>query len=191
MKKVLSLILVMVLLVSGMFVLTGCDNNSEIKNGKELTYEYNMFNAMVTVPQDSNYEFTKEKPENKIYFDGVFYLVGDKINIAFKNDSFYGYKDNSSTTFKEFVKYLQSEDYTGTRKPTETIKIGGKDAVRFEYKSGGKLYGYEYFIEADDIVEKGMIKIIVTTSDFSSENVDTTFTDTEVQAIINSLKFSK
>ena len=96
MKKVISLILVMILMISGLFVLTGCDNggetsgegNSKTEAKKDLatiSYEHGKGTISLSVPKKEDgtpkYEFTKEKPEN-MTLNGTFYLSTDTANFA-------------------------------------------------------------------------------------------------------------
>ena len=58
------------------------ETNNDGKNG-EISYSYKSsaisFNFSVTVPKDSNYKFTEEKPICKVPIMGNFYLTGGKI----------------------------------------------------------------------------------------------------------------
>ena len=82
MKKVLSIALVIMLLVSGLFILTGCGNEEKKIEGKTITYDYSGTSVSVVVPEESTYEWTKEKPTNSIGFSGTFYLVGEGESIV-------------------------------------------------------------------------------------------------------------
>ena len=201
-KRILSILLIGILVIG----LTGCgskkesDNgsNSAIKNGKEITYAANLngnkLNIKVTIPEGSNYEFTETKPVTNGNVTGSVYLNGDKLLMAFDNDSYSRYGADVAS-FKEFADYLASDEYKGKFKPIENLTIGGKDAVKFEYKWGngsGELHGYRYFIDASDVIgEKKFIQVGVFTPDLGTENVESTFSDSEVNAMIQSIKFTK
>ena len=198
MKKTLNIALVLILLLSGLFILTGCGNNStdssNDKNKKELHYDYTGTDVSVKVPEESKYQFTKEKPKNSIYFSGSFYLVGEgeKIAVSFSSDKLFG---DGVKTFNDFVTYLKSDKYTGTYEIKEEVKIGGRDAFRMDFRYGStasdNLYGYTYIVSADGVDDGSFYIINVVKSDFTLGNIAETMTDSGVSSVIESIKFSK
>lgn len=200
MKKVLSLALIMILMISGLFVLTGCEKKDGENGGSEpakatrkLTYDYTGTEVSLEVPEESSYtEFTTEEPENSIYFSGTFYLVGEPVNIAFGSDRLFG---TDVTTFDEFAEYLQSDTYTGTYKIKEETKIGDRKALRMDYRYGStssdNLYGYSYLVDGGETDPGLYYTIDVVKSDFTLGDIAETMESEEVTDILNSITFSK
>ena len=82
------------------------------------------------------------------------------------------------------------EGSSSTLKDAEEVKIGGREALKNEYRYGsgnGDLYGYRYIINIDDIYPRGYMSISFVTADGTTESAETTFADAEVQAMINSI----
>ena len=101
MKK-FSKVLVVMLLVAGIFTLSGCGKDKEKKNnGVEITYEHGKGILTVTVPKDEDgnpkYEFTTEKPSG-ISTSKTFYLVTDNSMIGFATS---GMSYNTSSKYKD------------------------------------------------------------------------------------------
>ena len=201
MKKIISTILVTIMLLSGLVILTGCGNNGEnkgenktAKNTHEIVYDYTGTKVKAMVPNEASpaYEFTKEKPENKIYFSGSFYLVGEKIAMAFSSDKLFG---DGVDNFDKFVDYLKSDKYTGTYKIKEEVTIGGRKALRLDFRNGStssdNLYGYQYLVSGDGVDDGRFYIISVTKADFTLGNIAETMGSDDVSAIINSIKFEK
>lgn len=193
MKKVLSLVLVTILLLSGLFVLTGC---GEKNTGVETSTTLGDIKITAKVPGNEEgqptYTFTTEKPENTIYFTGSTYLTGEKVNIAFDYNNVLG---SGSKTYSDMLNFVKADSYTGTIKVREEVKIGGRDAIRdyFNYGPSGEdgRYGYRYLINVDDIMPGKYLDVRVVKGDFSNGDIDGYMSDAEVKAIIESLTFSK
>ena len=162
--------------------------------GQEITYAADIygkqFNITIVVPEGSNYEFTDTKPFDNTNIDGGLYLKSDKVVAAINTDSYSRYGDSTSTTFADFSTYMKS----GSRPIVGDTVIGGKEALQLEYKWGegsGDRHGYRYFIDASDVLGEGkMVEISFFPADLSVENVESTFSDTEVQDVISSITFS-
>lgn len=191
MKKVLTLVLVTILLLSGLFVLTGCG-----QKGVETSTTLGDIKITAKVPGNEEgqptYTFTTEKPENTIYFTGSTYLTGEKVNIAFDYNNVLG---SGSKTYSDMLNFVKADSYTGTIKVREEVKIGGRDAIRdyFNYGPSGEdgRYGYKYLINIDDIMPGKYLSVTVVKGDFSNGDIDGYMSDAEVKTIIESLTFSK
>mgnify|MGYP006391660881 CR=1 FL=1 len=193
MKKVLSLVLVTILLLSGLFVLTGC---GEKNTGVETSTTLGDIKITAKVPGNEEgqptYTFTTEKPENTIYFTGSTYLTGEKVNIAFESKKVLG---TDSKTYSDMLNFIKSDSYTGTVKIKEELKIGDRDAIKTNFYYGANndsgLYGYRYYINIDDVTAGQYMEVVVVKGDFSNGEIDAYMSDEAVSAIVNSLKFSK
>lgn len=160
----------------------------------EVTYAADMygkqFNISIEVPDGANYEFTVDKPVDESNIDGGAYLKSDKIVAAFATESYDRYGDSTSTNFSQFVEYMKG----GNRPIVGETEIGGKSALQLEHRWGsgsGDLHGYKYFIDASDVLGEGQfVNVTVITADSGTDNVESTFSDSEVQDVINSFKFS-
>ena len=216
MKKTLLVVGLILVLVSSVFVLTGCDKGGSGENGKkggratqEITYEApSIYKVKVSVPCEKSdsgeevpvYLFTEELPEDvsDLFYGGGTYLVGDKVVVSFDTSSYtyhtgVAYKEahgDVDPSFESFKEYINSDEYTGTIENPEEVKIGGREALKYECRQGagnGDLYGYYYAVNIDDIYPYGYMTITVVTADGNSESTETVFADSEVQAIIDSM----
>lgn len=193
MKKVISLILIVLLLVSGLFILTGC---GEKDNGVETSTTLGEIKISAKVPGNEEgqptYTFTTEKPENTIYFTGSTYLTGEKVNISFESKKVLG---TDSKTYSDMLNFIKSDSYTGTVKIKEELKIGDRDAIKTNFYYGANndsgLYGYRYYINIDDVKAGQYMEVVVVKGDFSNGEIDAYMSDEVVSSIVNSLKFSK
>ena len=174
MKKILSLALVIVLLASGLFVLTGCGNGNENDaidgemesnenqpkvEGVEISRELRDGIVTLTVPKNEDgtpkYEFTTEEPEG-ISKEGSFYLVTDTATFSFGTSSFvyntgveykdkYGEKEGSFAGYLEFI-----EDTSLSSRPKleneglEKLDLNGRNAIRY-YSRSGSSNNYTYY----------------------------------------------
>ena len=100
-KKILSLILIMVLLIGGLFALTGCENG-KTNNTIEISRTLNKGKITLSVPKKDDgtpkYEFTEEKPENSKVNRGTFYLVTDNTILGFSTS---GLSYNTSQKYED------------------------------------------------------------------------------------------
>lgn len=190
MKKIISLMLVMILMVSGLFILTGCDNggdtsgeeNSKAEAKKDLatiSYELGKGTITLSVPKKEDgtpkYEFTKEKPEN-MTLSGTIYLTTDTVNFAIGTSGLVyntgkEYKEKYGETKATFDGYLEFvNDETMSSRPKlagwEQLDINGRKAVRYYSRSGGSgeytYYGYSYRVGVDDIYPGSGLDMAVT-----------------------------
>ena len=208
MEKIISIALVIVLLASSLFILTGCGNNGEEQKtdvkveekveekaeGKTITYDYSGTNVSVMVPEESTYEWTEDKPENSIYFKGTFYLVGEEepVVMSITSDKYFG---DNVTNFDEWVAYLKTDSYTGTITKFEEVTLNGRKALKTEIKYGSTsdpdtLYGYRYYIDGGETDPGLFYEVSIVKSDFSTGNVTETMSSESISNIINSLTFT-
>lgn len=128
MKKVLSLVLIMILMVSGLFILTGCENNEDNGNNENESKGYNKEVETYTIERDDKsgtftfelakdlgYEVQKSSPTNGL----TFVNSTDKSKISIK--TYYDYIRSSNIT-KE-AKDFYSDKY----QDYEKINIAGHD----------------------------------------------------------------
>ena len=219
MKRTLTVLLVAVLLIAGLFVLTACGNgetngegggNSKIKT-VEISHKTSMYEIKTSVPVKTGddgqevpaYEFVEDVPEavKDFFYGGGTFLVGDKVVAGVETESYtyqtgrdykekYGEVTPSFESFKEFV---YSEGSSSTLKQSELVKIGDREAMKAEVRVGsgsGDLYGYRYVINIDDVYPRGYMEITFLRPDGEKEGVEETFADAEVQTIINSIVIS-
>ena len=214
MKKVISILLVVALMLTCLFVLTGCDKGGA-EGGKEadkpktatISEELGKGIISVEVPQNEDgtakYEFTKEKPEG-FKRSGTFYLVTDKAIFAFATS---GLVYNTNTQYKEkygetkatFDGYLAYMDDTSLSSRPQLAgcerfdDLNGRKAIRYYARSGGSgeytYYGYNYRVGVDDIYPGSGLDLIVyyKLDEFPSEVQEF---DEETLAIIDSLKIT-
>lgn len=168
------------------------ETNNDGKNG-EISYSYKSsaisFNFSVTVPKDSNYKFTEEKPICKVPIMGNFYLTGGKIIGVV---SFKGYFNSPLEVldYNGMVNKIKTDENFDALKPQE-VKIAGRDALMTEVLEEGKLYGYLYNVNIDDIDPSKYLLLKLVIADGDSSNTENIFSDEEVQNIINSIVISK
>ena len=172
MKKTLSIVLILILLMAGLFILTGCENEKgeETKkiDGVEISYVNGKGTFKLTVPKKADgtakYEFTKEKPEGTSK-SGTFYLVTDTSILTFSTA---GMSYNTGTTYKAkygekkatfdgYLEFINSEDFNkkSNLPGCEELELNGRKAIRYYNREGGsgdyKYWGYFYLIGVDDI----------------------------------------
>lgn len=216
MKKKVAIVIVMVIAIVlitiiGLFVLSrnkddngkndieSVDSNQSVnetnnygKNG-EISYSYKSsaisFNFSVTVPKDSNYKFTEEKPICKVPIMGNLYLTGGKIIGVV---SFKGYFNSPLEVldYNGMVNKIKTDENFDALKPQE-VKIAGRDALMTEVLEEGKLYGYLYNVNIDDIDPSKYLLLKLVIADGDPSNTENIFSDEEVQNIINSIVISK
>jgi len=215
MKKVLTIVLIIILLVASVFVLTGCNKGvgkAAGRNTTEISYSApSIYSIKLNVPVNKNdageeepvYEFTEELPEaveDLLYKSGT-YLVGDKVVATIETTSYtyqtgVAYKEEHgdvTPSFESFKEFIFADDSTSTLQKSEETKIGDREALKDEYRIGsgsGDLYGYRYIINIDDIYPRGYMTITFVTADGSSESAEATFADAEVQAMIDSISIN-
>ena len=190
----------MVLLIGGLFALTGCENG-KTNNTIEISRTLNKGKITLSVPKKDDgtpkYEFTEEKPENSKVNRGTFYLVTDNAVFSFKssglvyNTSVY-YKQkygDQKATFDGYLDWVDDKDSKINLSGMEKLEINGRKAIRYYDREGSsgnyKYYGYFYRVGADDVFLGSDFEMTVT---YKSEESEAREFDEETLSIINSLK---
>ena len=208
MKKIISFILVAILLATGLFVLTGCnDNKGENKapaNSVEISYVNGKGKFTLYVPKKEDgtpkYEFTTEKPA-EISNSASFYLVTDTAVFGFSTSGLaYNtgkeYKEKYGETKATFDGYLAFLDDTSLQSRAklsgeERFDLNGRKALRYYNRVGGsgnyEYYGYFYLIGVDDVYPGSRAQMTVNYKTTERPKESKEF-DQETLDIINSLK---
>lgn len=205
MKKILSLILVVAILIVSMFALAGCgskDGNTNKVNTIEISTEFFKGTLKMSVPKKDDgspkYEFTKERPADlKKYANGTIYLETEKaiITIASKGFSYQTGKEYKEKygevkgSFQGYLDFMNDPSSTIPKNGTEVVEINGKKAVKRESKQGSsndyKYFGYYYMIEADDVMPGSYVELGVFYKG-EAEHKSADPIDEETQAIVDS-----
>ena len=210
MKKLFSLALVMML---GLCVVTGCNNEKKEESKKEtvkkdetveISYAHGKGTIKVSVPKDKDgnpkYEFTTEKPEG-LTVSKTFYLVTDKTIIGFATggmsyNTSQAYKDKygeEKASFDGYLEFIEDKElFNKSYLPgLEQFKINGRKALRYYNRVGGsgdyKYYGYFYFVGVDDIYPGSKLEVVVNYKDEEKPTEAKEF-DEETLDIIKSIK---
>jgi len=208
MKKVLSLLLVLVLVGAGLFVLTGCDKDGGKKadNTVQISKVLGKGTVTLSVPKNDDgtakYEFTTTKPEG-LSVSGTFYLVTDTAMFAFSTSGLAyntskDYKAKYGETEATFDGYLAfMDDTTISSRPKlagiERFELNGRKALRYYNRTGSsndyKYYGYFYMVAVDEIYPGSKFNMTV---NYKTEEKPTEVKefDEETLAIISSLKIT-
>ena len=205
MKKLISLSLVIMLAVAGLFILTGCEKTEggeEAKaKGVEIAQVQGKGTISIVVPEKEDgtakYEFTTDKPEG-VKGSGTFYLDTDTAVLSFGT---YGlvyntavkYKEKygeQSATFDGYIAWANDKDSGINMAGWEELEINGRKAVRYYSRTGGSgdyvYHGYIYVVGVDDIYTGSDLQIGVYYK--GDEVKESKEFDQEVLDIINSLK---
>lgn len=203
MKKVLSILLVITLLASGLFILTGCENDGgKSKNTTEISYVMGKGKITISVPKKEDgtpkYEFTTEQPEGSKQ-KGTFYLETDTAFFSFSSS---GLVYNTSKYFKEtygekeatfdgYLEFMQDPKSTIKLSGMEQFEINGRKALRYYNRVGSsgnyKYWGYFYMIASDDVYPGSHMNMTVNYKDEEKPSEVKEF-DQETLDIINSFK---
>lgn len=213
MKKIISLVLTMVLIISGLFIFTGCGEqkvedkkeSSEAKKDEKvatITYEMGKGVVSLSVPKKADgtpkYEFVTTKPEG-MKQTGAFYLTTDTCFIAFSSSglSYNTSKDykakygDTKATFDGYLEFINDESSTINLAGMEQFEINGRKALRYYNRVGPtgeyRYWGYFYLVAADDIYPGSKFEMTI---NYNAEEKPTEAQefDTETLEIINSLK---
>ena len=205
MKKILSTILVITLLASGLFILTGCENDGgKSKNTTEISYVMGKGKITISVPKKEDgtpkYQFTTTQPEGSKQ-KGTFYLATDTAFFSFSSS---GLVYNTSKYFKEtygekeatfdgYLEFMQDPKSTIKLSGMEQFELNGRKALRYYNRVGGsgnyKYYGYFYFIGVDDIYPGSRAGMTVNYKTDEKPTESKEFDD-ETLEIIKSLKIT-
>ena len=168
MKKIVSLVLVIIMLITGLMILTGCNKGGKNANTVEITKTLGKGTVTLSVPKKEDgtpkYEFTEIKPEG-LSKSGTFYLSTDTANFAFATSGLsyntaQAYKAKYGETKATFDGYLgYMDDETLSSRPqlpgVERFDLNGRKALRYYNRTGGsgvyEYYGYFYMVGVDDI----------------------------------------
>lgn len=209
MKKIVSLILVAIMLVTGLFILTGCDNGNKAKkiDGVEISEVFGKGKFTLTVPKKEDgtakYEFTKTKPAGATV-SGSFYLETEKTimvfstsglsyNTAQKYKQKYGEKTATFDGYLEFIEDTELFNKKINLPGLEQFEINGRKALRYYSRVGSsgnyKYNGYFYAIGVDDVYPGSRAGILVCYKDEEKPKEAKEF-DQETLDIISTLKIS-
>ena len=200
MKKVTSIILVVVIFATGLFVLTGCDFG---KNSVEIFKTMGKVKVTLSVPKKEDgtpkYEFTDEKPEQATI--GDFYLMTDKTVFTFSTS---GLVYNTASNFKEkngdkpasfdgYLDWINDSDSKINLSGMEKLDLNGRKALRYHNRTGsyGKYTydGFFYMVAADNIIPGSYISMTVNYKEEEKPTESKEF-DEETLYIIKSAKFA-
>jgi len=178
MKKIVSLVLIMTIMISGLFVLTGCDNKvEENKNVDNYEMDTQYGKLSFELAKDTGYEFessansgTLTHKDNKSTIK--FYLMNSSLSSIIMKET-----DFSSETYTDY----------------KTFEVSGMQAYsirrsnNFEYKIGILLDQYD----KDHGLNHGL-SIVVSQNALKTAEFDTkAFVESDVfQDLLNSIKFS-
>ena len=210
MKKIINLTLIVTMML-GLVVLTGCDKNAnggntaKKKNTTDISYTHGKGTITLSVPKNEDgtakYEFTKDKPEG-LKVSATFYLVTDNTILGFstsglsyntskKYEDKYGKKDASFAGYLEFIEDEELFNKKINLPGLEQFKINDRDALRYYSRvgsSGNYTYnGYFYRVGVDDIYPGSSLGILVSYKGEEKPTEAKEF-DQETLDIINSLK---
>ena len=207
MKKVISLFSIMILVVGGLFVLTGCEKEKKVDDNT-VTISRTLGRSTVTlkVPKNADgtpkYNFIDTKPEG-LSKSGTFYLSTDTANFAFATSGLVyntskDYKAKYGETKATFDGYLEfMDDTTISSRPKlagiERFEINGRKALRYYNRTGGsgkyEYYGYFYMVAVDDIFPGSKFDMAVNYK-VDQRPTEIQEFDAETLAIIKSLKIT-
>ena len=207
MKKTLSIVALLVVLLASMLLLTGCGDKKDSKESKKkdnvvtISYENGKGTFTVEVPKDEEgnpkYEFTKEKPEGAA--SATFYIETDKAYFSFATSGLVyntaqKYKEkygDVKATFDGYLDWIHDEDSGIKLGGMEELTINGRKAIRYYNRTGGSgdyvYYGYNYRIAGDDFYPGSGIDLVVKYKT-DEELKEAKEFDQETLDIINSLK---
>ncbi len=193
MKKMIKIITLVLLLVTGLLLLTGCGNEEPKIETEKLTREEYSYTVSVDVPKEKGYEFVDEVEEENKNVAGYpnFVLDGEKVQIYFENSSFVY---QTSTTFKDKHPEMDEEnpnfsDFVAVAYPDEEVfDLNGNKAIKVakEYGASGntKLVGYDYYVELSGAKACMNIQVMPTSED---ADVASLMEDIDVKTIVNSI----
>ena len=205
MKKIISLVLVLVLMTTGLLALTGCEKggNAPKKDGVDISYTFGKGKISLRVPKKEDgtakYEFTTEKPEG-FSVNATFYLVTDKAMFGFSTSSLaYNtgkeYKEKygeTQATFDGYLAFLDDESLSSRAKLSgdTRLEINGRKVVKYYNRVGSSgnydYYGFFYLVGVDDVYPGSRLQMTVNYKDEKPK--ESKEFDEETNDIISSLK---
>jgi len=217
MKKTISLVLVIIMLITGMFILTGCGEQNDNGNGNSNSNNANTveiskvmgkgkFTLSVPKKEDGTpkYEFTETKPEGATV-SGTFYLEtknvvmvfstsGLSYNTAVKYKEKYG--NDTKASFDGYLEFIEDTELFNKKinlPGLEQFEINGRKALRYYSRVGSsgdyKYNGYFYKIGVDDIYPGSSAGVLVCYKEEEKPKESKEF-DQETLDIISSLKIT-
>lgn len=193
MKKILSIALMAILLVGGLFALTGCGSEKELTT--EVTLEPSFCKATFTVPATKNENKEIEpiyKVEEETKSDGYCGIANDKVAIELDHSSWsyrtyanykekYGDKEGSYANYLEYLKDPEFDSQkTLKSNNVKEVKIGEYNAIQQKYMGNMR-----YTLDVEGAT--GQIQLVIVPLN-EGDKVDDLLTDAEISAIINSIK---
>lgn len=209
MKKIISLVLVITILITGLLILTGCDNgngNTKKADTVEISRALGKGTVTLSVPKNEEgtpkYQFSDTKPDG-LSKAGTFYLITDTTYFAFATSGLAyntskDYKAKYGETTATFDGYLEFMDDTSiSSRPKlsgiERFELNGRKALRYYNRTGGsgdyEYYGYFYMVAVDDIYPGSKFDMTVNYKVEERPKEVKEF-DQETLDIINSLKIT-
>ena len=103
------------------------------------------------------------------------------------------YKEKNGETnpsFDAMKKYIGSDEYEGTIEKSTAIKIGDRDAIKYDYKNENEeLYGYSYIINIDDLTNsRSYMKIIAINNELEEDSNVQSFNE-KINEVFSTLSF--
>ena len=198
MKKIVSLVLVVILLGIGLFTLTGCDDSKTLDVSAIIGKGKITFTVSKNEEGEAKYKLTETKPEG-VNAKGKAYLETEKAviaidistmvyNTATRYQDKYGKVD---ATFDGYLAWIDDKDTTVRLSGMEKLDINGRKAIRSYNRTGGSgqytYDGYFYNVGVDDIYPGQKLEIGVFYKG-TEKPTEAKELDEETLAIINSLK---
>ena len=191
MKKIISILLIVILLAVGLFILTGCGEKEDPM--VEETYEYTGRNVKVSIsyPEGSSYKrlelHSEEGQEHRYekYMEPNIQLLGDKTYIEVSFESFVHNGEKSFKVYKETIK----SNNTINKDFTETT-INGREAFYRTYNDNIILSFdmTDLMEDPTDFTSSFYLRVIVMSDNKEEVTGAELFEEEEVQKIINSIK---
>ena len=211
MKRIISLVIISVILITGLLVVTGCENNNggssntKKTEGVEITETIGNGKISIVVPKNEDgtakYQFTKDKP-SEVKGSGTFYLETDNVAMSFGTHSlvyntgveYKGKYGEVPATFDGYLAFMDDESMSSRPKLAglERFEINGRKAIRYYSRTGGSgdyvYHGYNYAVGVDNVYTGSDLEIGVY---YKGEEIkESKEFDQETLDIINSLKIT-
>lgn len=192
-KKFLSIVLVAILLLGGLFVLTGCGNEETLTT--EVSLEPWYCKATFTVPaakKDNNELEPIYKEEEETNSGADCGIANDKVAIeldysSWTYASYANYKEkygDKKGSYANYLEYLKDPEFDSQKtlksNNVKEVKIGEYNAIEQKYMGNMR---YTLDVEGS----KGKIELVIVPLN-EGDKVDDLLTDAEISAIINSVK---
>lgn len=196
MKKILSIALIAILLVGGLFALTGCGDKGKDENSTtEVALEPWYCKATFTVPAAKNDNNELEpiyKVEEETKGGNDCGIANDKVAIELKYSSwsytsYANYKEkygDKAGSYANYLEYLKDAEFDSQKtlksNNVKEVKVGEYNAIQQKYMGNMK-----YTLDVEGT--KGQIQLVIVPLN-EGDKVDDLLTDAEISSIINSIK---